>query len=95
MNDATMGKDSVSSDARSKARSRPGGLGHKHTQRLHRVHYARVTDSMSRSTRKQLTERLYHVPTSCVSHVARVCKALRHYRGEWLGIHYEAFTKFH
>jgi hypothetical protein len=25
----------------------------------------------------------------------RVCKALRHYRGEWLGIHYEAFTKFH
>jgi hypothetical protein len=24
------------------------------------------------------------VPTSRVSHVARVCKALRHYRGEWL-----------
>jgi hypothetical protein len=30
-----------------------------------------------------------------VFHVARVCKALRHYRGEWLGIHYDAFTKFH
>jgi hypothetical protein len=40
-----LGKDSASSDARSKARLRPGGLGHKHTQRLHRVHHARVTDS--------------------------------------------------
>jgi hypothetical protein len=40
-------------------------------------------------------QRLYHVPTSRVSHVARVCKALRHYRDEWLGIHYDAFTKFH
>jgi hypothetical protein len=40
-------------------------------------------------------QRLYLVPTSRVSHVAMVCKALRHYRGEWLGIHYEAFTKFH
>jgi hypothetical protein len=40
-------------------------------------------------------QRLYPVPTSRVSHVARVCKALRHSRGECLGIHYEAFTKFH
>jgi hypothetical protein len=38
-------------------------------------------------------QRLYHVPTSRVSHVARVCKALRHYRGEWLGIHYEAYLR--
>jgi hypothetical protein len=33
---------------------------------------------------------------SRVSHLARVCKALRQSRGEWrLGIHYNAFTKFH
>jgi hypothetical protein len=24
---------------------------------------------------------------------ARVCKALKHFWGEWLGVHYEAFTK--
>jgi hypothetical protein len=42
-----------------------------------------------------ILQRLYPVPTSLVSHVARVCKALRHFRGEWLGIHYEALTKFH
>jgi hypothetical protein len=40
-------------------------------------------------------QRLYPIPTSHVSHVARVCKAFRYYRGEWLGIHYEAITKFH
>jgi hypothetical protein len=25
--------------------------------------------------------------------LARACKTLIHYRGEWPGIHYEAFTK--
>jgi hypothetical protein len=35
------------------------------------------------------------LPTSHVSHLAKVCKALRNFQGEWLGIHYEAFTKFH
>ena len=39
-------KDSASSDTRSKARSRSGGFGHKHTQRF-TVSSARVTDSMS------------------------------------------------
>jgi hypothetical protein len=27
--------------------------------------------------------------------MTRASYTLRHYRGEWLGIHYEAFTKFH
>jgi hypothetical protein len=38
-------------------------------------------------------QRLYTLPTVCVPHVARVCKALKHFRGECLGVHYEAFTK--
>jgi hypothetical protein len=38
-------------------------------------------------------QRLYTLPTIHVPHVARVCKALKHFRGEWLGVHYEAFTK--
>jgi hypothetical protein len=41
-----LGKDLASSDARSKARSWLGGLGHKHTQHF-TVSSARVTDSMS------------------------------------------------
>jgi hypothetical protein len=45
-----QGKDLASSDAaRSKARSRSGRLGHKHTQRF-TVSSARVTDSMSTAT---------------------------------------------
>jgi hypothetical protein len=35
---------------------------------------------------------LYTLPTVRVPHVARVSKALKHFRGEWLGVHYEAFT---
>jgi hypothetical protein len=46
-----LGKDSASSDVRSKARSPSGGLGHKHTQ-CFIASSAHVTDSMSRSTRK-------------------------------------------
>jgi hypothetical protein len=41
-----LGKDSASSDTRSKARSRSGGFGHKHTQRF-TVSSARVTDLIS------------------------------------------------
>jgi hypothetical protein len=37
-------------------------------------------------------QRLYTLPTVRVPHVARVSKALKHFRGEWLGVHYEAFT---
>jgi hypothetical protein len=33
-------------------------------------------------------------PTSHVSHLAWVDQTRKHYRGEWLGIHYEAFTKY-
>jgi hypothetical protein len=32
---------------------------------------------------------------SCNLSIARVCKALTHFQGKWLGIHYKAFTKFH
>jgi hypothetical protein len=38
-------------------------------------------------------ERLYTLPTVRVPLIARVCKALKHFRGEWLGVHYEAFIK--
>jgi hypothetical protein len=38
-------------------------------------------------------QRLYTLPTVRVPHVAQVCKALKHFRGEWPGVHYEAFTK--
>jgi hypothetical protein len=34
-------------------------------------------------------------PTSRVSILAYVCKAIRHIQGECLGIHYEVFAKFH
>jgi hypothetical protein len=57
-----QGKDTASSDARSKARSQSGGLGHKHTQRFTESS-ARVTDSMSTvssftrtTTRRRRTE---------------------------------------
>jgi hypothetical protein len=35
------------------------------------------------------------LPTSHVSHLAWVVRTLKHYRGEWLGIHYEVFHKIH
>jgi hypothetical protein len=38
-------------------------------------------------------QRLYTLPIVLVPHVSRVCKALKHFRGEWLGVHYEAFRK--
>jgi hypothetical protein len=41
-----LGLDLANSDAESKARLRPSGLGHKHTQRF-TVSSARITDSMS------------------------------------------------
>jgi hypothetical protein len=34
------------------------------------------------------------LPTSHVSHLAWVDQTRKHYQGEWLGIHYEAFTKY-
>jgi hypothetical protein len=38
-------------------------------------------------------QRWYNLPTSHVSHLAWVVRTHKHCRGEWLGIHYEAFTK--
>jgi hypothetical protein len=38
-------------------------------------------------------QRLYTLPTIHVSHVAQGREPLKHFQGEWLGIHYEAFTK--
>jgi hypothetical protein len=49
-----MGLDPTNSDAESKARLRPGGLGHKHTQRLHQVHYARVTIKLKKNSAREL-----------------------------------------
>jgi hypothetical protein len=49
-----MGLDPTNSDAESKARLRPGGLGHKHTQRLHQVHYARVTTKLKKNSAREL-----------------------------------------
>jgi hypothetical protein len=34
------------------------------------------------------------LPTSHVSHLALVVRTRKHCRGEWLGIHYENFTKY-
>jgi hypothetical protein len=34
------------------------------------------------------------LPTSRVSHLAWVDRTHKHCLGEWLGIHYEAFTKY-
>jgi hypothetical protein len=38
-------------------------------------------------------QRLYTLPTVRVPHVPRVDQTLKHFRGEWLGVHYEAFRK--
>jgi hypothetical protein len=38
-------------------------------------------------------QKLYTFTIARVPHVAQVCKALKHYQGECLGVHYEAFTK--
>jgi hypothetical protein len=49
---------------------------------------------VSTTDRSVLTlQRLYTFTTVRVPHVARVDQTLKHFRGEWLGVHYEAFTK--
>jgi hypothetical protein len=36
---------------------------------------------------------VYNLPTTRVPDVVQVCKALKHFQGEWLAVHYEAFYK--
>jgi hypothetical protein len=54
-----MGLDSASSDAESKVRLQLGGLGRKHTQRLHHVHHARVTDKLKKDSARELDARRF------------------------------------
>lgn len=83
-----LGKDSTSSNVRSKASLQPDGLGHKHTQRLHSVHHASVTDSMSHSTCKQLAERSREGTIAVRRPV--LCSAAQHGRGPVQGRAVEA-----
>jgi hypothetical protein len=61
-------------------------------------YHVRVQVALNREHGKHISFILYRggttLPTSHVSHLAWVDRIRKHCRGEWLGIHDEAFTKY-